>query len=136
MYLRKLPFLILLLCFALLAFGLAESVLSLPQALLLFSVFLVDASLTLFKRVIRGERWYTAHARHVYQRLIARGWSHFRVLVVYQAINVAIVLPAVVLAAKNPNNAALTAVLTFVLLGACWYFANRRLGMLAEVQEK
>lgn len=116
--------------------GIGQGIFGWPVAILVMAVFIVDASLTLLSRVIRRERWYTAHAQHVYQRLIGHGWSHRKVLVVYQAINVAIVLPAVVLAAKNPNNAALTAGLMFVLLGACWYFANRRLGMLAEVQEK
>ncbi|MGD9021287.1 MAG: glycosyltransferase family 4 protein [Lysobacterales bacterium] len=121
---------------ALSLYGVGQGTFGWPVAILVMAVFIVDASLTLLSRVIRRERWYTAHAQHVYQRLIGHGWSHRKVLVVYQAINVAIVLPAVVLAAKNPNNAALTAGLTFVLLGACWYFANRRLGMLAEVQEK
>jgi UDP-N-acetylmuramyl pentapeptide phosphotransferase/UDP-N-acetylglucosamine-1-phosphate transferase len=119
---------------ALSLYGVGQGVFAWPVAVLVMAVFVVDATLTLLARVIRRERWYTAHAQHVYQRLIGHGWSHCRVLVVYQAINVVIVLPAVVLAEKNPNNAALTACLTFVLLGACWYFANRRLGMLAEVQ--
>ena len=120
---------------ALSMYGVGQSAFGWPVAILIMAVFIVDASLTLLARVIRREQWYTAHAQHVYQRLIGHGWSHRKVLVVYQAINVVVVLPAVVLAAKNPNNAVLTAGLTFVLLGACWCFANRRLGMLAEVQK-
>ena len=115
--------------------GIGQGAFGWPVAILVMAVFIVDATLTLLSRVIRRERWYTAHAQHVYQRLIGHGWSHRKVLVVYQAINVVIVLPAMVLAANDPDNAVLTAGLAFVLLGACWYFANRRLGMLAEVKE-
>ncbi len=117
-------------------YGMQTGSLSLPVSILIMSVFLVDATLTLLSRVIRGERWYTAHAQHVYQRLIAQGWSHRRVLVVYQAINVVLVLPAIVLAKIYPQYAMVTAGFTLLLLGTCWHIANRRLGMTAEVQVK
>jgi Fuc2NAc and GlcNAc transferase len=108
-------------------YGVQTGSLSLTVSILIMSVFLVDATLTLLSRVFRGERWYTAHARHVYQRLIARGWSHFRVLVVYQAINVFLVLPALVLAIIFPQYAIATVGLTLFLLGTCWLVVNRRL---------
>jgi Fuc2NAc and GlcNAc transferase len=117
-------------------YGMLVGSLAWQVACLLMSVFIVDATLTLFARVIRGERWYTAHAQHIYQRLIGQGWSHRRVLVVYQAINAFVVLPAIMLAEIYPQNAMVTVVLVFLLLGTCWHFANRRLGMLAEVQLK
>lgn len=41
--------------------------------------FLADATITLARRILRGERWYAAHRQHFYQRLIERGWSHRRV---------------------------------------------------------
>ena len=117
-------------------YGLRTGSLSILISILIMSVFLIDASLTLLSRVIRGERWYTAHAQHVYQRLIALGWSHRRVLVVYQAINVILVLPAIVLVKTYPQYAIATVAFTFLLLGTCWHIANRRLGMTAEVQVK
>ena len=73
---------------SMMVYGIQAGALSLQVAILIMSVFIIDATMTLFARVIRGERWYTAHAQHVYQRLIAQGWSHRRVLMVYQAINV------------------------------------------------
>ncbi len=117
-------------------YGVQTGSLSLPLSFLVMSVFVVDATLTLLARVFRRERWYTAHAQHLYQRLIRQGWSHRRVLVVYQAINVILVLPAIVLAKINSQYATLIAVLTFLLLGTCWYIANRRLGMLVTVELK
>jgi UDP-N-acetylmuramyl pentapeptide phosphotransferase/UDP-N-acetylglucosamine-1-phosphate transferase len=117
-------------------YGVQTGSLSLPLSILIMSVFLVDATLTLLSRAFRGERWYTAHALHVYQRLIARGWSHRLVLVVYQAINVMLVLPAIVLAKLYPQYAVVMLGLVLLSLGACWHIANWRLGMTADVQVK
>ncbi len=117
-------------------YGMKAEILSLSASILIMSVFIIDATLTLLARVFRGERWYTAHAQHVYQRLIAEGWSHRQVLMVYQAINVILVLPAIVLAEIFPQYAMVTVGLTLLLLGACWHIANRRLGILATVQLK
>jgi len=117
-------------------YGVQTGSMSLSVSILLMSLFFIDATLTLLTRVLSGERWYTAHAQHVYQRLIAQGWSHRKVLVAYQVVNVILVLPAIVLAEKYPQYAVVTVGLTFLLLGACWHIANRRLGMLATVQVK
>lgn len=46
--------------------------------LLVFSPFLVDASLTLLRRILRREHFWEAHRDHYYQRLIRMGWSHRR----------------------------------------------------------
>jgi len=40
------------------------------------SAFLVDATLTLGMRMLRGERWWTPHLQHAYQRWAARLGSH------------------------------------------------------------
>jgi Fuc2NAc and GlcNAc transferase len=47
--------------------------------LLLLGVFIVDATLTLARRVLHGDRWYDAHRRHAYQRLVQAGRSHLAV---------------------------------------------------------
>ena len=44
--------------------------------LLVFSPFIVDASLTLAQRAARGERVWQAHREHYYQRLIRMGLGH------------------------------------------------------------
>jgi UDP-GlcNAc:undecaprenyl-phosphate/decaprenyl-phosphate GlcNAc-1-phosphate transferase len=46
--------------------------------LLVFSPFIVDASLTLARRAARRERVWEAHFDHYYQRLIRMGWGHRR----------------------------------------------------------
>lgn len=49
-------------------------------ALLAFSPFVVDASLTLLRRAFRGERIWEPHRGHYYQRLVQAGWGHRRVV--------------------------------------------------------
>jgi UDP-GlcNAc:undecaprenyl-phosphate GlcNAc-1-phosphate transferase len=43
---------------------------------LVFSPFVVDATVTLLKRTLRKENIMQAHREHYYQRLIQMGWSH------------------------------------------------------------
>ncbi len=50
--------------------------------LLVFSPFIVDASVTLAKRTLRGAKITEAHREHYYQRLIQMGWSHGSVAIV------------------------------------------------------
>lgn len=42
----------------------------------IFSSFILDATATLLKRCLRGERFWEAHSEHYYQRVIKMGWSH------------------------------------------------------------
>lgn len=44
--------------------------------LLVFSPFIVDATLTLIRRLLSGERIWTPHKTHYYQRLVQLGWGH------------------------------------------------------------
>lgn len=46
--------------------------------LLLFSPFIVDATVTLVRRLIKKERIWVAHKTHYYQRLVQIGWGHRR----------------------------------------------------------
>jgi len=43
---------------------------------MIFSSFIMDATVTLLKRLFRGERVWEAHREHYYQRLIQMGWTH------------------------------------------------------------
>lgn len=44
--------------------------------ILVFSPFVVDATLTLFKRARKKEALSVAHCSHYYQRLVQMGWGH------------------------------------------------------------
>jgi UDP-GlcNAc:undecaprenyl-phosphate/decaprenyl-phosphate GlcNAc-1-phosphate transferase len=43
---------------------------------LVFSPFVMDATVTLIKRSVRGAQVTVAHREHYYQRLVQMGWSH------------------------------------------------------------
>jgi len=58
-------------------------------ALLPAAAFLVDAGLTLARRVFRGRRFWRPHREHLYQWLVRRGWSHGRVDVAYAVATLA-----------------------------------------------
>ncbi len=60
------------------AWGVREGLFPLWAPLLIFSPFIVDATVTLLRRLLRGERIWQAHRSHYYQRLVLSGWSHRR----------------------------------------------------------
>ena len=45
---------------------------------LVFSPFIVDATVTLIKRACQRKKIWVAHREHYYQRLVLMGWSHKR----------------------------------------------------------
>lgn len=57
---------------------------------LVFSPFIVDASVTLLKRVLRGDKITEAHREHYYQRLIQLGWGHRNVALAEYALMLAV----------------------------------------------
>jgi len=71
-----------------------SSGLSVWTALILVAPFAADATVTLLRRVMRRERWYSAHRTHAYQWLSRRWGSHARVTLLFAAINLLLVLPA------------------------------------------
>ena len=53
-----------------------ERILPLWIAVLIFSPFIVDSTVTLLRRGLRGEKVWQAHKTHYYQRLVQHGWGH------------------------------------------------------------
>jgi UDP-GlcNAc:undecaprenyl-phosphate GlcNAc-1-phosphate transferase len=62
--------------------------------LLVFSPFIVDASVTLLKRSLRGARITEAHREHYYQRLVMLGWGHRNVALAEYGLMLAVGLSA------------------------------------------
>jgi UDP-N-acetylmuramyl pentapeptide phosphotransferase/UDP-N-acetylglucosamine-1-phosphate transferase len=65
-----------LLAAALSLLGAQRGLFPLWVAWLAFSPFIVDATWTLLRRLVRGERLWEAHRSHHYQRLVLAGWGH------------------------------------------------------------
>jgi UDP-N-acetylmuramyl pentapeptide phosphotransferase/UDP-N-acetylglucosamine-1-phosphate transferase len=60
-------------------------------ALILPLYFLADATITLFRRLLRGERVWRPHREHLYQRAVQRGLSHAAVVWRVNAANLLLI---------------------------------------------
>lgn len=78
---------------ALTFWAIAIDALSLPEALLLHSLVLIDTLATLGYRMVSGRRWWRAHREHLYQWLVRGGRSHAGVVISIQMWNLLVVLP-------------------------------------------
>ena len=58
--------------------------------IILFGVFWFDATVTLIRRKLNGEKITQAHKKHAYQRLTQAGWSHTKVTLYALGLNVVI----------------------------------------------
>ena len=72
----------------------------LQRGLLVFLPFIADASFTLARRVVSGERFWEPHRTHLYQRLVLAGWSHRRV-VLWEYLLMALTVGSALLAAPH-----------------------------------
>jgi Fuc2NAc and GlcNAc transferase len=79
---------------ALLMRSLQIGALNLPTALVLVAPCLCDTTLTLLRRMVRGEAWYAGHRLHAYQHLSRRWGSHRQVTLAAIALNLALVAPS------------------------------------------
>jgi len=61
---------------------------------LIFSPFIADATVTLARRALRGERVWRAHRSHYYQRLVQLGWGHRRTVLAEYGLMAAAVASA------------------------------------------
>jgi UDP-N-acetylmuramyl pentapeptide phosphotransferase/UDP-N-acetylglucosamine-1-phosphate transferase len=88
--------------------------------LILPSTFLVDSGLTLARRVLAGQRWYTPHRQHLYQWMVRVRWSHARTDVAYMTWNLAVVAPLAWAAVRWPHLGAAFCATAYVAAGAAW----------------
>lgn len=101
---------------------------------ILFSVFLVDASLTLFRRIVMGEPFYQPHCTHSYQ-ILAQYWqSHRKVTVLVLCINLFWLWPLAYLANRYPDVAFQTTLVALVpVLMGCIYLQAKQEVLLTFV---
>jgi Fuc2NAc and GlcNAc transferase len=86
--------------------------------LILGGVFFVDATVTLVRRLLRGEPVQQAHRAHAYQWLARRWQSHLKVTLAVQAVNLFWLLPCAIAATLYPVAAAAVAALALAPLAA------------------
>ena len=80
--------------------------------LILYGVFVIDATLTLCRRILSGERWYSAHRTHAFQHAALR-WGHQNITLSVAAINVLWLGPWALLSNAWPSRGP-------ILLSCAW----------------
>jgi UDP-N-acetylmuramyl pentapeptide phosphotransferase/UDP-N-acetylglucosamine-1-phosphate transferase len=87
--------------------------------LLVFSPFVVDASVTITRRVLRRERFWIAHRSHYYQRLVLSGWTPRRLAASAYALMIAAAASALAMrTAEAANQYAILVVWVLLYLAA------------------
>lgn len=99
--------------------------------LLFGGVFIFDATVTLVRRIARGERWYAAHRNHAYQRAVRSGWSHARVSSGVIGLSAVLCLLGVTVAG-HPDLLLPCVGGALALLSICYLWIEKRLPMRPE----
>ena len=109
-----------------------EGLLSYYVWLVLAAAFVADATLTLLKRMICGERWYEAHRSHAYQR-VAHSWrsvpitGHRFVTLVFIGINLLWIAPWALASLVWPQWQLIWVLLAYIPLACVWTWVTVRL---------
>jgi UDP-N-acetylmuramyl pentapeptide phosphotransferase/UDP-N-acetylglucosamine-1-phosphate transferase len=105
---------------------------------LVFSPFIVDATVTLLRRLFRGEKIWQAHREHHYQRLVLAGWSHRKTVLAEYCLMISCGLSAIayVRASKWARLAILLtwALIYIALMLVVRYVERRRKGRMRNIR--
>lgn len=74
------------------------------SVVVLSSAFMVDAGATLTMRMRKTSRWHQGHRSHLYQWLWRRGWRAPAINALYQAWNLIVVLPVLLLMERHADS--------------------------------
>ncbi len=112
--------------FAMLAI-VCESQGSIPLVIwmVILGVFIIDATLTLIRRIIQGEEWGKPHRTHVYQLAVQYGFKHKQVVIGVALINIILFTLAYLMLLLN-NVMFLIGLGTFALLIILYLVLYRR----------
>lgn len=99
-------------------------------AILIFSPFILDATVTLLRRLIQGEFVWKAHKSHYYQKLAQAGWGHRKTVLLEYAVMIGCGITALscVRATATTQMAVLAGWILFYFLFFSWitWHASRR----------
>ena len=86
--------------------------------IILLGVFIVDATVTLIRRLIRGDRIYEAHRLHAYQHAALRWASHKRVTLTVAVLNTCWLFPLALTVAQGRLDGFYGTVIAYIPLMA------------------
>ena len=93
-----------------------------------FANFILDTTFTLFRRLIRREKWYQAHRSHYYQRMTNLGMTHKRVTSIELLVVLASCAAAAACIAVGPLGriALMVSVTVGIACGGLWVWGKER----------
>jgi UDP-GlcNAc:undecaprenyl-phosphate GlcNAc-1-phosphate transferase len=89
---------------------------------LVFSPFIADATITLMRRGLRGERVWQAHKSHYYQRMVRLGMTHRQLALLEYALMLGIAASAVWISFSHSTQAMTLLgiwAVVYLILGVC-----------------
>ena len=117
---------------ALSLWGARDGVFPLWIAILIFSPFIADASVTLIRRMFHGETVWKPHKTHYYQKLMQAGWGHRKTVLAEYAIMSGCGISALlcVRGTVTVQLAVITGWVIFYIILFSWisWYASKRLG--------
>ena len=94
--------------------------------IVLLGVFIIDATYTLMRRIITGQKFYKAHNEHAFQ-IAARRYSHIKVSLAVGIINLVWLLPiAYMISTKNINGLVGVIIAYLPLIGLEIFIKNEK----------
>ena len=93
-----------------------------------FANFILDTTFTLFRRLIRREKWYQAHRSHLYQRMTGLGMTHREVTSIELLVVVASCAAAAACIPAGPlvRIALMVSVTVGIACGGLWVWGKER----------
>ena len=95
---------------------------------LVFSPFIMDASVTLLRRLLSGEKVWQAHKSHYYQRLIRMGWGHKKMALIEYLLMFACGASAIILLGRPDTFVAIILI--------CWVVIYLIIGLVIDSKWK
>lgn len=93
---------------------------------LVFSPFIADASVTLARRLLRGEKVWQAHREHYYQRMVLMGCGHALTARIWYSVMAAGIILAIAARGFAPVHQWLTVAVWVAILGLAGMYVDRR----------
>lgn len=119
----------------LLIYSIAIHSVTIVQAVILTSLFSVDATYTLLKRGLQRKKVWKAHREHWYQRLNITGINHKVIFYIGIAYNLIVVLLLIFNKINYINDFILLVVPLFLLLSIAFYVTKEEIKILEKTKE-
>jgi len=101
-----------------------------------FGPFVADASVTLIRRMARGERFWEAHRSHYYQRLVQLGFGHRRTALAEYGLMALSALVALLACRAAPAAQAISAVALAAVYAVAGAWVDRRWRRFAAARSR